>query len=146
MRAGEHQRQSPVGQRTLVRALLGEEAQRRLRLDRSAPSSRAVDKAPARDDNQPALGIGRRAVQRPGLQGRREGVGERVLGRRHVARVRREKGYEPAVALSRDALGERARGGCHIGQTGLTSIAPIAVPGQREAQAIAASRSGVSIM
>ena len=74
------------------------------------------------------------------LQRGLEGIGQRVFRRRKIARARGEKRDELAVAPSRRLFGGVARKPvvfsrlCHIVQSGRTSIAPLAAPGQRAAQ------------
>ena len=71
---------------------------------------------------------------------RGEGLGQCVLGRRHVAVARREKGNELAVTPARDLFGYIMRpNGPHFDGATLA-------PGQRAAQEIAWSRSGTSMM
>ena len=104
-----------------------------------------------------ASGLSGTPLRRPVGERRREGLGQRVLGRGHVARARGEKGDELAVAAARDGVGRsRARRLArldrpdharvrYIAQTGRTSTMPWPARGQRAAQASAASRSGASI-
>ena len=68
----------------------------------------------------------RHTVCRPAGQGRREGLGERVLRSGDIAGSRSEVGYELAVAQPRRVLGCSMRG-CpvgHITQIGRTSTVP----------------------
>ena len=145
-----------------------------------APAAGHVDQPPARRGEQPGFRCQRHALRRPGGERRSEGVGQRVLGRRHVAAARGEPGDQLAIALPRRLLGRAMRRVAdmapghvapghiapghiapghiapghialghialgHIAQIGRTSMAPRCAPGQRAAQASAASRSGTSI-
>ena len=126
-----------------------------------AAAAVAVDQPAPGDGHQPGLGVVRAAARRPVGERGGEGVGERVLGRRHVAAARGEQGHELAVAAARDGVGRLARRALrrgardrsagsrprvrYIAQTGRSSTTPWLAVGQRAAQAIAASRSGASI-
>jgi hypothetical protein len=159
MGAGEHEREATVGNRLALRRLevFGDEGKGCCGRLGVAPPAAGVDQLSPRRRDEPAFRVRGNALLRPGRERGGEGVGERILRRRHVAFARGEKGDELAVALARRALGGRARltarigragarrGACHIAQTGRTSTAPVAAPGQRAAQAIAASRSAASI-
>ena len=74
---------------------------------------------PAGDGQQPGVRIVRHAVDRPRPQRRREGLAERILGARHVARAGGEEGDEAAVAFARHALG---------GTAGLVGMAHFQLP------------------
>ena len=163
MRAGEHQRQPPIGNlRTLRRCrlqALGEHLQlARRSLRRACRRAASITLRRATVSSQ-RLRIRRTAVARPIRQRRSERLRQRVLRRRDVARARREKGDELAVAAARD----RIRRACVAFFASRTSLmrpplamryicpdrphfdVPWPAPGQRAAHAIAASRSGTSI-
>src|SRR5262249_50293192 len=103
-----------------------------------------VDHAPPRGGEEPRLRRLGDAALGPGRKRCREGVGQRVLRRRDIARTRSKIGDELAVALPRGALRRSARRLAHIVQTGRTSTAPPGAAGQRSAQGGAASRSATS--
>ena len=126
MRAGEHQRKPPVGERALadLREFIGNQRERALGLGRRLSPPRRVGETAARGDDQPTLGVGGSAVARPGFERGGEGVAERVLRRRHVAIARREIGDEPAVAVARDAGGLARARLTYIGQIARTSMVP----------------------
>mmetsp|Transcript_10615 Transcript_10615/g.43447 ORF Transcript_10615/g.43447 Transcript_10615/m.43447 type:complete len:336 (-) Transcript_10615:900-1907(-) len=148
--AGEHQRQAAVRQREGVGLVL----QRRQPFQpgrgfvAAAPPAQCIDGLATRDGQQPGLGVGGHAVQRPTGQRGFKGVGQRVFGAGHIAGACRQVGHQPPIAAPRRLLGghgRRGAAGVHIGQTGRTSTLPWLAPGQRAAQLSAASRSGTSI-
>ena len=146
MRAREHEPQALVrNKRITVRRLgelLGKQRERRRRLFAGPSAARRIDQLSACHGEEPSLGRARDALHRPFGERAGECLGERVLCAGDIARARGEEGHELAVARARDGL----RGLRYICQTGRTSIEPCAAPGQRLAQASAASRSGTSIM
>ena len=108
MRAGKHQREATVGNLGLARSSfesLGHDFQ--LLGSNLVPLTAAdtVDHFSASDRQQPRFGIRRTAVHGPIRKRGRERLGERVLGRSHIARPRREIGDEFAVAATRDRVG-----------------------------------------
>ena len=114
-----------------------------------APAPCRVDRLAARDSEQPSFRTLRNALSGPVGERCREGISERILRGRDIARARRKKGNELAVAAARNVLGGIARAqSAHalMGHIGRTSIVPIEAPGHFAAQASAASRSGTSIM
>ena len=129
--------------------LLGEQAQVIDRVAARAPTARGIDQPAPRDRHQPRLRAARDAGGGPVGERGGERVGQRVLGRGHVAGARREEGDQLAVAAARHGLGRLRRSsvsrGIYMTQIGRTSIAPTLAPGQRAAQDSAASRSGTSI-
>lgn len=74
--------------------------------DRTA--TRDVDELPARDRQQPALGIARHRRARPLLERGGEGVGEGIFGARQIAEASREVREQSAVRLSGDVFRGRA--------------------------------------
>ncbi|HEY2554312.1 MAG TPA: hypothetical protein VGI15_03600 [Candidatus Cybelea sp.] len=112
MRAREQQRKPSVGQRACFALvdLVGED-QELVRYDvADLAMARAVDRPTTRHRHQPRFGTRGAAVLRPVRERRREGVGERVLGRGDVARAHRQQRDELAVAAPSDRLGNRTRG------------------------------------
>ena len=112
-----------------------------------------IDQLAAGDGDQPPLRFRRHAVHRPVGKRRGEGVGQGVLGRRHVARPRGEQRHQPAVAVAGDHLGGGARRvavAAHGGAAGCdrrrTSTTPWPTVGHCAAQASAASSSATSMM
>ena len=81
----------------------------RLRIGAHAFVPRPIDQPPPRRRQQPRFGLGGHAVARPGPERRQEGVRQRILRRRDVARARREVGHQPPVRLARDVLDDAAR-------------------------------------
>ena len=158
--AGKHQRQ-PLVRHVGVAclqfhglALLADQQQVILRVDARPEPPLTVDGASPRDRQQPRLRSVGHAIRRPMLQCCGEGVGQRILGGGHVAAAGGQHCEQPAVTLPGGGLRRRPRvprfrHGTHatcISQIGRTSIVPFLAPGQRVAQAMAASRSGASIL
>ena len=80
-----------------------------------------VYEAPPRRGRQPALRVHGHALDRPDGERGAEGVGERVLGARHVARAGREIGHELAVAFAGDP--RRGRAGLRLAAAGRSEFA-----------------------
>ncbi len=158
MRAGEHQGEAAVGDFRRVGCrlfhLFGHQCQVLFAHGRALLPPHRVDRAPPGRRQQPGFGILRHAVLRPVGERGGKRLGKRVFRRRHVAAARGEKGDQLAIAAARRRLGSGARigycifreGQAAMAQSGRTSTVPCAAPGQRAAQARAASRSGTSIM
>ena len=113
MGAGEHQPQPLVGQ--VARRSCAPSISSAISCRWSRPASlvsrrrTASTRAAPRHRQQPGLRLFRHAAPRPAFERRGEGVGQRVLGAGHVARARREKGDQLAVALPGGGLGGRPR-------------------------------------
>ena len=105
MGASEHEREAPIGHPLLrVGGLLQfrvDQLERFRRVIDGASPARSINEAPPRRLRKPPFRVRGDALVRPYGKRRSEGVGERVLGSRHVARRRREIGDELAVALTR---------------------------------------------
>ena len=112
MGASEHEREAPIGDPFVrVGGLLQfgvDQLERFRRPIGGAPPARGVDQAPPRRLRQPSFRVQGNALARPDGERGGEGVGERVLRSRHVARRRREIGHELAVAFARHAGRDRA--------------------------------------
>ena len=117
-----------------------------------APSRRVADAA-AGDGQQPADGIGRRAVARPLRQRGGKGIGQRVLGGGDVTRARRQDREQLAIGRARRDL--RIAGGVAArlvhqpaggASTGRISTDPAVTQGARAAHSSAASRSATSMI
>jgi hypothetical protein len=152
MRAGEHQRQAPIGNALPFPGrgleLVGNPRQVLLTRSSGLASPDRICLPPSRDREQPGVRILWHTVDRPRPKRLREGVAERILRSRHVARPGREEGDEAAIALAGHPLGGAAGlvGMTHFqlpcaSTTGRISIAPYLLEGHRLAQAIASSRS-----
>src|ERR1700733_14747833 len=71
-----------------------------------SPTSGEINHLSPRGSQQPALGVGRTAITRPVGQGGKKSLGKGVFGGSEVARTRRQKGDELAVAAARDRVGQ----------------------------------------
>src|SRR5215211_8727283 len=120
----------------------------------AAPPPGSIDHLASCHGDEPGLGACGNPALRPVAEGSGKGLGQGVLGLRHVAHARREKRDQLAVALASDGLRCVARilavishrAPAYMAQIGRTSTTPWLAPGQRPAQDSAASRSGTSIM
>ena len=119
-------------------------------LSAGALTADGIDQPTPRNGHQPPLRAARDAGAGPIDECGGEGVGQCVLGGRHVAGARRKEGNQLPIAAARHGFG-RFRDEVvglvrhYMTQMGRTSIAPKLAPGQRAAQESAASRSGTSI-
>ena len=108
MGAGKHQRQPPVRDFRIGRRRVQPIAED-LQLCRddlaAAALARGVDDLAACGRDQPGLRVGRTAIDRPIRKRRRKRVGQRILGQRHIARVRGQEGDELAIAAAGNRLG-----------------------------------------
>ena len=112
MRAGEHQRETMVGNFASAVAASNCSARSCNCAVRASPLLRRradIDHLSAGDRHQPRFRVRRTAIQRPIRQRRSERLRQRILGLRHIARAGREKGDELAVAAARDRVRGAAR-------------------------------------
>src|SRR5512133_154295 len=137
--AGEDEAKAFVGDRAHAVFFLGAQAlesceQLGLACERALAAD-PVDRAVAGRRDDPCTGIARRALSRPALDGRREGVLHRVLGALEVTEDADENGNRTSPLLAKDGVD------VYCVTSGRISTEPLPASGTRSAISIAWSRS-----